>query len=281
MTSLSNDSKKFLKKILIFFGLFRFVRIILRRRISYNYYKNKINLLKKWAYLDTEDSNFYYEITDHNKNILINLISFITKKNKNLIKQYFNELDSDFKLKNYLTQKIKKLGYGNDAVINYGRRIGWYALARALKPRVIVETGVSHGIGSCILCKALQNNIKEGYEGYYYGTEKDLEAGKLFLQKYKKIGKILYGDSIGTLKKFNLKIDLFINDSDHSADYEYLEYNTILNKISKKCIILGDNCHVTNKLWLFSEEQKRKFLYFHEEPLNHWYPGAGIGISFR
>ena len=100
MTSLSNDSKKFLKKILIFFGLFRFVRIILRRRISYNYYKNKINLLKKWAYLDTEDSNFYYEITDHNKNILINLISFITKKNKNLIKQYFNELDSDFKLKN-------------------------------------------------------------------------------------------------------------------------------------------------------------------------------------
>jgi hypothetical protein len=28
----------------------------------------------------------------------------------------------------------------------------------------------------------------------------------------------------------------------------------------------------------YSNEQGRKFLFFKEEPLNHWYPGAGIDI---
>ena len=99
--------------------------------------------------------------------------------------------------------------------------------------------------------------------------------------KYKEDSEILYGDSIKSLEKFKLKIDLFINDSDHSSDYEYLEYNTIANKLSDNAIILGDNSHSTDKLSVFSKENGRKFIFFKEQPLNHWYPGAGIGISFK
>ena len=75
-------------------------------------------------------------------------------------------------------------------------------------------------------------------------------------------------------------IDLFINDSDHLASYEYQEYQTIKNKLSPKALILGDNSHVTNKLLKFSIENDRNFVLFREEPKDHWYPGAGIGISF-
>jgi len=45
-------------------------------------------------------------------------------------------------------------------------------------------------------------------------------------------------------------------------------------------LILGDNSHVTNKLLKFSIENDRNFVLFREEPKDHWYPGAGIGISF-
>ena len=76
------------------------------------------------------------------------------------------------------------------------------------------------------------------------------------------------------------EIDLFINDSDHSANYEFLEYQAISNKLSDSAVILGDNSHVTNSLMQFSKETKREFLFFQEKPLEHWYPGAGIGISF-
>ena len=75
-------------------------------------------------------------------------------------------------------------------------------------------------------------------------------------------------------------IDLFINDSDHSASYEYREYQSIKNKLSPKALILGDNSHVTDELLKFSIENDRNFVLFREEPKDHWYPGAGIGISF-
>ena len=105
--------------------------------------------------------------------------------------------------------------------------------------------------------------------------------GKLFDSKYQNEGQIIFGDSIDTLNNFENKIDLLINDSDHSAEYEYQEYKAVENKLSEFSIILGDNSHSTDKLSVFSKEKKRKFLFFKEEPLNHWYPGAGIGISFK
>ena len=72
-----------------------------------------------------------------------------------------------------------------------------------------------------------------------------------------------------------------INDSDHSAEYEHREYQTIAPKLSPGGgLILGDNCHCTDVLAAFSELQGRQFIFFREEPKDHWYPGGGIGISF-
>ncbi len=76
------------------------------------------------------------------------------------------------------------------------------------------------------------------------------------------------------------RIDLFINDSDHSADYELEEYRTVETKLSPDAIILGDNSHISKSLCTFARETGRKFLFFAEQPQGHWYPGAGIGICF-
>src|SRR6266446_10867828 len=75
-------------------------------------------------------------------------------------------------------------------------------------------------------------------------------------------------------------IDLFINDSDHSAEYEYKEYLTVADKLTPSAVILGDNSHVSDSLRRFSEMRHRRFLFFQEKPKEHWYPGAGIGISY-
>jgi hypothetical protein len=75
-------------------------------------------------------------------------------------------------------------------------------------------------------------------------------------------------------------VDLFINDSDHSADYEYREYQVIAPKLSANAVILGDNAHTNDKLARYSEETGRSYLFFKEDPAEHWYPGGGIGFSF-
>jgi len=167
-----------------------------------------------------------------------------------------------------------------DPEVRFGKRIGWYAIARALKPQVIVETGVDQGLGACVLTAALIKNCEDGHEGRYYGTDINPEAGYLLSGKYADYGRIIYGDSIKTLEEFSGPIDLFINDSDHSDEYEAAEYETISGKLSSESIILGDNCHVTDKLLNFSLQVHRNFIFFAERPSGHWYPGGGIGISF-
>ena len=97
---------------------------------------------------------------------------------------------------------------------------------------------------------------------------------------YAKFGEIRYGDSIETLKTLTDSVGVLINDSDHSADYEYREYQTIAPLLNSQSVILGDNAHSTDMLMKFAHETGRKFLFFRELPQGHWYPGAGVGFAF-
>jgi hypothetical protein len=123
-------------------------------------------------------------------------------------------------------------------------------------------------------------NRNEGYFGNYLGTDINPQSGELITNQYSQFAQIVIGDSITTLENLENRIDMFINDSDHSSEYESREYSVISNKLSENAVILGDNCHASDSLRMFSAENNRHFIFFKEEPLNHFYLGAGIGFSF-
>lgn len=161
----------------------------------------------------------------------------------------------------------------------YGRRLGWYIVTRLTRPSLVVETGVHDGIGAVVLTEALRRNAAEGEPGRYRGTDIDPNAGWL-LHAPDVDAQVLYGDSITSLEALAPEsVDLFINDSDHSADYEYREYQVMTTRLSPRAVILGDNSHATDALLDYSREMGRDFVFFDERPAGHWYPGAGIGIS--
>jgi len=272
-----------MKKLLISLPLIgRFILFFYRFLKTCGFIFSQIGDYFKWLIVSKETTNFVYELEEKNKNYLAAMISNITGEKIVKVLEYFYEIENDKQLLEHLKTKIaeSKESVKTDNNFKYGRRIGWFAFVRILKPKIVIETGIDKGLGSCVLASALIKNREEGSEGYYYGTDINPNAGYLFDGVYKNFGEILYGDSIESLRKFDKKIDLFINDSDHSAEYEYNEYLTIQNKLSANAVILGDNSHYSDKLYKFSLENGRQFLFFKEEPLNHWYPGAGIGISF-
>jgi hypothetical protein len=281
VSSVRNSVKKKMKPFLLKTRLGRLVLIPVRLRTALGYYTPQLKRMVAWAVSSREFSNFTFDITQENCGYLAHTVSVITGVPYSAAMGYLNELQEDEVLKQHVIEGTRKsaMRYCADERCAFGRRLGWYAFVRILKPRVVVETGVDKGLGAVALCAALMRNEAEGFPGRYFGTDKDPEAGSLLTEPYSRVGKILYGDSIQSLQSIP-EIDIFINDSDHSAEYERREYETIAPKLGAEGLILGDNAHCNDVLARFSTERGRQFIFFREQPKDHWYPGSGIGISF-
>ena len=232
----------------------------------------KVTAALTWLFRSSEVSNFVYDLTESNKLYLANGVAVALGCAVDDIVALFREAEADQDLRAHLI--------ANKSPAFFGRRLIWYAIARKTKPKVLVETGVDRGLGSVLLCAALLRNAAEGHSGRHYGLDITPTAGDLLSGRYAGVGQILFGDAIATLQNFDKPIDLFINDSDHHADYERREYDVVRGKLSPGAIVIGDNIHVTTELAEFSRREHRRFLYLPEIPKDHWYPGAATGLSF-
>lgn len=253
-----------------------------RLALAMSYFEPQIKDVFTWLFRSRETSNFTYPLAESNKDYLASFVSIVATVKHETARAYIDELCLDTTLRAHVL-KIADTGQHYmdiDRTFDFGRRLGWYAIVRAVKPRLVVETGVEQGLGSLVLCAALMRNAREGAPGKYLGTDINPQAGYLLQGAYQEHGRILYGDSIASLSTLHEKIDVFINDSDHSAEYEEREYFTVADKLTEHSVILGDNSHVTDKLFRFAQRSGRRFLFFREKPAQHWYPGAGIGAAY-
>jgi hypothetical protein len=266
-----------LKSFLNFLGYRKYKRF----KVAIPYFSGQLQSLWGWLNQRTETDNFYYSLTEENKNYLASTIAAVTRADVQEVQRFLNEIENNDQLETKIKSVLLSETHLRDSQAGLGRRVGWYAFIRVTKPRIVVETGVHHGVGALVILEALKRNHQEfGIVGKYYGTDINPRAGILIEGVPPESGEILYGDSLESLKNLDETIDLFINDSDHSSEYEAREYAAIHDKLSKNAIILGDNSHVTPKLQEYSVSRNRNFLFFSEKPKGHWYPGGGIGISY-
>lgn len=258
------------------------IHLAYRSLVVSRYFQPKLWAAIRWLFISRENTNFSYDLTAANKDYLAAFVSHITGKTFAEARGYITELEED----SWLIGHVQRLTQASnqrhlaDRQVWFSKRLGWYAFVRAMKPAVVVETGLDKGLGSCVLARALQRNAQEGFAGRYFGTDINPKAGYLFSGELTQYGTVLYGDSLESLRNLAGQIDLFINDSDHSADYERAEYELIRAKLSPRGVVLGDNAHATDELGKFSVKYGRQFLFFAEQPKDHWYPGGGIGASF-
>jgi hypothetical protein len=235
-----------------------------RAKIAFQYCSGPLLRVFLWLFNSKETTNFTYHLEEINKRYLVSLISHITNKDFVRVMGYVDEVMEDQQLRNHIEEMSKRSvdSFTADGEARFGRRVGWYAFTRATKPKIVVETGVDKGLGACVITAALMKNSEEGYKGYYYGTDINPRAGYLLSAPYSNFGEILYGDSIQSLRGLQETIDIFINDSDHSAEYEEREYETVKAKLTPNAIILGDNAHTNDKLLNFALATGRHFVFF-------------------
>lgn len=234
----------------------------------------------RWLWASRETTNFTYDLEAANERFLAANIAFVTGKTIAEIESLFNELDEDAEIlsayKSALTGSSQ--GFIADSEMRVARRKAWYALARVLKPRLVVEAGVDKGLGSLVLCAALRRNTAQGYPGRYLGTDLKPGAGWMLVDDYRAYGEILYGDSIESLRTLPAPIDMFIADSCHDPDYERNEYLAVQAKLGERFVVISDQG--TTVLLELAEQNDWHFFAFRERATDTIAEGTDFGVAF-
>ena len=256
-----------------------FPRLIIAMRTSLILIFNII----KWSFKSRETSTYTYLLSSLNTKYLIQTVSVVTKKTYSEIEGYFNEILSNEELRSYVVNKVKasNVRYKKDLRFDLASRIGWYAIIRANKSKVVVENGVELGYSAVVLCEAILKNISEGYPGRYYGLDINGNAGYFIKDdRYISIAKIIVGDALDSLSHFSESIDFYFSDGYRTFDYEQKEFEVLSKNTSLHPVIVTNKLKFSDALSDFSVIHRKQFITFQEDPLNHWYPGSSIGISF-
>ena len=236
-----------------------------------------------WSFTGKEHYNFTYDLQPRNLQHLAAFISTISGIAVSQAECYLNEILHDDQLKEHvrkLTQASPERHVAEN-VVKFGRRVGWYALVRAAKPKLVVETGVDKGLGSVVLAAALLRNAHEGHPGQLMALDINPMAGYLLKPPYTTCARLVINDSLATLRDLEQAVDFFIHDSDHNAAFEAAEYQAVSSRLANHALVLSDNAEHTDELIKFARASNRNFLFFSERPLNHWWPGEGIGIAYH
>jgi predicted O-methyltransferase YrrM len=225
-----------------------------------------------------EHTNFTYDLTARNREHLIWWERAVTGSPAEEVRGYVEELYQDDDLRRHLlraTASSERRGLA-DLSVRYGRRAGWYAMARVLRPAVVIETGTDKGLGSCVFAAALLRNGT----GRLTTIDVNPASGYLIAGGYARVVDRVIGDSRCILRTLDAPVDLFLHDSLHTFDHETAELDAIRPRLTGQSILLSDNAHGSDALLRFAKATGRSFLFFQEVPESHWYPGDGIGAAW-
>ncbi len=235
-----------------------------------------------WAFESSEYYNYTYDLTAINLDYLASFLAAVSGHPTDTLRDFITELQEDDFLRAELRKRTQcsPNRYCCDVEPRYGRRLGWYALVRATKPRVVFETGVDRGLGTAVLAAAIRRNSAEGCPGMVYASDITPECGHLLGSANGPFHRILIGDSVRSLAAFDQPVDIFLHDSDHRPEYEWAEFQAVEPRLRPTSIVLSDNAKNSPMLRRFADLTERSFLYFQDQPKEHWWPGDGIGAAF-
>jgi hypothetical protein len=227
---------------------------------------------------DPEPNNFTYELA--NQSELVAWIQAVSRCELAQAQEMVLEARGDLVLHTRLRAATAERWWWSKPSPPFGKRLAWYALARLLKPELIVETGVHDGLGSLLLLRALERNAEEHREGRLMSFDINPAAGWI-VGKHPlwdlRIESTRAGLS-GALAE-SATVGMFIHDSLHTYENEHYELHTAALHLAPSGVLVSDNAHVTTALAEICQEFGLIYYEFRERPDRHFYPGGAMGAG--
>ena len=233
----------------------------------------------RWLLLDPETSNFTYEIA--NEDELVDFITSALSVDRDRVARYVRELAEDTELHERLSERLGQIPHAKRKPL-FGRRAGWYAVVRATRPTLTVETGVHDGLGSAAILRALERNAAEGFDGRLVSFDIDPDCGRILddglRERWTFVPTPTRSAFTDWVSANDAPIEFFIHDSDHSFEHESFELETFAPRFAPGAAVLTDNPG-SRAFPEFCARLGLAHSAFWERPRRHFYPGAGIGLT--
>jgi hypothetical protein len=262
-------------------GLWRLLREVrgkIRALRTYRALQRSPTKTIRYLLFDREVDNFTYDIT--NRDELAAFLAGVLERDVGLMRHYIDELDTDRELRDAI-EGAPAWRPRRNGTTPYGRRLGWYAVVRATKPRLAVETGVHDGLGSAVILRALARNADEGSEGVLLSFDIRSDVAWLVPSWLRSRYELRISDARATLGEAvaERRVDFFVHDSDHRYEHETGEFEAVLPLASPGAVLISDNAHAGTAFRDFCARRGFAFSFWREVPDHPFYPGAGIGIG--
>lgn len=225
----------------------------------------------RFIFLDPELDNFTYAL--RNESELPDFVAEVLGEDATRAAAYMYELKTDRLLSGELEQATRKR-IDAKRRLEYGHRLAWYAFARSLKPRLIVETGTQNGLASVILLRALERNGEEGAPGRLLSFDIMPGTGWLVTDRFAGNWEPVIGSTFDTLAPAlaGHEVGLFIHDSLNTYDCEQFEFRTALEHAAERLVLISNRAPIGG-LRDLAAARSLPYTEFHERPL-HFYRGT-------
>ncbi len=114
----------------------------------------------RWLVGTREHTNYTFELTPLNIEHLAWWVAHVTDIDVATARTYIREAQEDGELRDHVleaTRRSKRWRLA-DSEVRLHKRLGWYALVRATRPELVVETGTDKGLGAVVLAAAVLRN---------------------------------------------------------------------------------------------------------------------------
>jgi hypothetical protein len=231
----------------------------------------------RFVLVDPEPANITYEIA--NTDELAHWAANVAGCDVDQAMVYVAELDADYVLGDRVRAATAGHWLWTKASPPFGRRAGWYALVRAIRPALIVETGVHDGLGSLVLLRALERNIEEGHPGRLVSFDINPRAG--WLVGDHPLWELRIEDSrVGLPQLLEQASDLgmFIYDGWHTYADERADHMIAVEHLAARGVLLSDDAY-SPALSDVCRELGLRYYEFRETPTRHFYSGTALGAG--
>lgn len=174
-----------------------------------------------------------------------NLVNFLDLE-ESKVKQYLKEAD---KITRDMLRQVEDAELGTMLSLLRGPII--YVCTRALKPAVMIETGVASGSSTYFILQAMELNRK----GILYSIDLPnvdpgaivpggKQIGWLVPSELKSRWKLILGrsqDKLPLLLKDLESVDAFLHDSEHTYETMMFEYETVWSNLKDSGLLLSDD----------------------------------------